>query len=62
MKYTKKIVIDGKSKSVPYKFPSKREERMYIDICETIWGCVPIEIDWAIQTKPYKRQEDILKK
>ena len=77
MKYTKKILIDGKTevdfsktekvkakftqkkrnlktKTVPFTFPSKKEEEEYIYICETIWGCVPIEVDWAIDTKPYK--------
>lgn len=29
----------------------------YCLICEYTWGCVPVEIDWAIETKIYKAME-----
>lgn len=45
-----------KIKTIPYKFPTKKEEEEYIEICEIIWGCVPIDVDWAVETKPYKRK------
>ena len=54
MKYRKTIANNGKFKIVEFTFPNKKEELKYIDICETIWGCVPIDVDWAIETKPYK--------
>ena len=58
MKYTKIGIIDGKPKLLPYKFPNKKEENEYINICEIIWGCVPFDVDWAIKTKPYIRQKE----
>lgn len=56
MKYTKNIIVNNKPNAIPFTFPNKKEELRYIDICETIWGCVPIDVDWAIETKPYKRK------
>jgi len=32
----------------------KAEKEKYIEICSSIWGCVPIDIDWAIGTNSYK--------
>jgi hypothetical protein len=61
MRYTINTIVNGKAKAIPFKFSSKEDEQKYIDICEEIWGCVPIEYDWAIQTKPYKRKEEELK-
>ena len=32
----------------------------YRDICLSIWGCIPLDIDWAKSTKIYKdRYENI---
>lgn len=28
----------------------------YIQICEKIWGCVPVDVDWAISTNIYQQQ------
>lgn len=41
---------DGK----PFKFKGKNDEKDYIDICEDIWGAVPCDVTWAMQTKIYK--------
>jgi hypothetical protein len=32
----------------------KQEKEEYISICEIVWGCVPIDVDWAIGTNIYK--------
>lgn len=74
MKFTKTVIIGDtksdskkigknkklKTKVLPYKFPTKKEEEEYINICEIIWGCVPVEVDWAIQTKPYINKKQLL--
>jgi len=31
------------------------EKAQYIEICERIWGCVPVDVDWAISTNIYKQ-------
>lgn len=31
----------------------KKDEEKYIEICTQLWGCVPVDITWAINTKPY---------
>ena len=36
------------------KFKNRKEKQHYIDICTTIWGCVPVDVDWAIQTLLYQ--------
>jgi hypothetical protein len=30
----------------------------YKEICLTIWGCVPIDWEWAIQTRIFKEEQD----
>lgn len=32
----------------------KKEKELYIKVCTKIWGCVPIDVDWAIRTNIYK--------
>lgn len=44
---------DKEAKKLPYKFDSKKDEETYIAICRRIWGCVPCEVLWAIDTHPY---------
>jgi hypothetical protein len=36
---------------------SQRQKEEYFEICETIWGCVPIDVIWAKETKKYKEAE-----
>lgn len=36
---------------------NKKEKEQYIEVCETIWGCVPIDVDWAMGTAIYKNEE-----
>jgi hypothetical protein len=45
---------DKEGKRLSYKFQSKKEEETYIGICRRIWGCVPCEVLWAVETQPYK--------
>lgn len=33
---------------------SKAERLEYINICENIWGVVPLDISWAKETKIYQ--------
>ena len=35
---------------------TKEECVYYIDISLMLWGCVPVDVDWAIETKPFKRK------
>ncbi len=30
----------------------------YKDICLTIWGCIPIDWKWAIQTQIFKQEQN----
>ena len=34
-------------------FRNKDEERFYLFICPAIWGCCPLDIDWAVGTNIY---------
>lgn len=40
----------------------KSEKELYILICESIWGCIPIDVDWAINTKIYQEYLNTIKK
>lgn len=45
------------------KFDKKlntEEKNKYLIICEIIWGCYPIDVEWAINTNIYKNMESIL--
>ncbi len=33
---------------------SKQEKEVYVDVCLRIWGCVPIDVEWARGTNIYK--------
>ena len=35
---------------------NKKEKEIYIKICTRIWGCVPVDVLWAMESKPYKNQ------
>lgn len=45
-----------KGKETQFVFPKKEKEIEYIRICEKIWGCVPCDVNWAIETNIYKNQ------
>jgi hypothetical protein len=51
MKFT---IKDKDLKTIAYKFPNKKEEELYVYVCNQIWGGAPVEVDWAINTKIYK--------
>lgn len=38
---------------------NKEQKTKYISICEIIWGCIPVDVDWATQTKLYKEMEEL---
>lgn len=33
----------------------------YETICYTIWGCVPVDVNWAINTNIFKEAKQALK-
>ena len=35
------------------KIPTTKLTKEQIFVCEMIWGCVPLDIDWVIQSKPF---------
>jgi hypothetical protein len=39
-------------------FKTKEERQHYIDVCATIWGCVPVDVDWAMQTPIWKNESN----
>ena len=39
------------------KFESKQEQEEYIRKSILIWGAVPVDIDWAIESPVYKQIE-----
>lgn len=39
---------------------NKEEFKKYKLISELIWGCVPIDIEWAISTNIYKNMDNNL--
>lgn len=40
----------------PYKFKSKESERDYRRISELVWGGVPSDVEWAVNTSVYSDQ------
>lgn len=46
--------IVGKEQA--FVFKSKQKEDEYIAICLTIWGGIPLDVPWAINTNIYKEQ------
>jgi len=55
----------NKSKNKPYivlkngpefigKFKNKQEKQKYIQTCLQIWGCIPCDIQWAMNTFIYQ--------
>lgn len=34
-----------------------QEKAQYIRICRSIWGCVPVDYNWAINTNIYKQKK-----
>lgn len=50
MKYVQII----KGKEIQFTFKNKGLEFEYIKKCELIWGCVPCDVNWAIETNIYK--------
>ena len=48
--------LDAKGSRIPYKFIAG-EKKEYEDICVTIWMCIPFDLDWAMNTQPYKAEK-----
>jgi hypothetical protein len=36
---------------------NREQKQRYITVSEYTWGCVPIDVDWAIGTNIYKEME-----
>ena len=32
---------------------------VYITICEAIWGCIPVDYDWAVRTTLYQLYKEL---
>lgn len=54
----KLIELNEKGKEIPYKFKNKEEKKFYIELCWNIWGAVPCDVGWAINTNYYKQKKD----
>jgi hypothetical protein len=39
------------------KHLTKQEKKQYAAICEKIWGCIPVDVEWAMQTNTYKQNQ-----
>ena len=50
MKFT---INNSKGIAIPYQFPNKKKLKQYIEICEQWCGGAPVDVTWAMQTKPY---------
>lgn len=57
-----KFVETIKGKEQAFVFQNKRLELEYIEVCETIWGCIPCDVIWATETSIYKNHLQKLKK
>ncbi len=51
-------IINGEKKKYPFK---SGEFKIYEEVCLTIWGCLPLEVSWAVETNIYKEQLDKMK-
>lgn len=40
-----------------YKFSSAEAKEEYISISLRIWGCIPVDVKWAINTKIYQNEK-----
>lgn len=36
--------------------PKGFNKKQYIELAYSIWGCVPVDVDWAIGTSMYKER------
>jgi len=37
---------------------NKREKEEYVSICETVYGCIPVDVEWATSTEVYKAEKN----
>ena len=35
----------------------KPQKEIYIEVCSLVWGCVPVDVEWAMETKIYQEAE-----
>jgi hypothetical protein len=42
------------------EFKNEKEKEEYSLICRLIWGGLPLDIEWAIKTKPYEEAKKAL--
>ncbi len=47
---------DSGERKTQYVFKTKAEEQEYIDICYGLWCCVPLDVNWAINTNSYREK------
>jgi hypothetical protein len=70
-RHFRKVDIEGSSPSIGSKlyfnmkdfyreFKNKKEREEYSLICRLIWGGLPLDIDWAVKTKPYEQAKESL--
>ena len=36
--------------------PKGFNKKQYVELAYSIWGCVPVDVDWAIGTSMYKER------
>lgn len=51
-----KLIKLDSGKEIPYKFPTQNGLNIYIETCRNIWGAVPCDVFWAVNTKIFKNE------
>lgn len=51
-------IVNNEEVKVPYQFV-KGEKEEYINVCESVegWGGIPLDVNWAKGTMPYREAE-----
>lgn len=44
--------VNGKEQL--FKWDTKQAEEEYVEVCTTIWGGIPTDVNWAIEKPIYK--------
>jgi hypothetical protein len=37
--------------------PKGFNKKQYIEVCHQLWGCVPVDVSWVMETNAYKSFE-----
>ena len=48
------VILNGKETKTPYRWKSPQECEEYKEICFSIWGGAPYDVNWAKGTGIYK--------